>query len=563
MDNNFKDLKNQSKKLPSLPGVYLFKNIDNQILYIGKAKNLKNRITSYFQNNDNLKNLALLENSSKIEHIATKSELEAMLLEAELIKANQPKFNILLKDGQPFLYIMIPSNTKKLPELKIVRNKKTKGTYFGPFLEKTSTRKVYNFLLKTFKLKLCSQKIENGCLDYHMGLCAGNCKPNFNEKNYLQRLELAKLSLQKGHSKFLKYLEAEILKNNTKLNFEKSKELYEYLKAFKIIFNNLDENYSFKNPNNSLITKDIWILSEDKKSLFLFKEKNTSLSKKQLFVFPFIKKENKTSKINSLPIHSTSQKIYSFNANEYNILEKSKANSSINYIEYITSYYQNFNCANTILTNFDIKKDEKDLLEKFLKKFHKKDQPVNIIKPKDGHLYNLIKLAKINVDQYLEKQKDLATSLQNLFKLDKEIHTIDCFDISHKQGTFMVGSCVRFKDGQPDKKNFRHFKIKTVHQSDDYASLQEIVKRRYKNPQNIPDLVLIDGGKGQLNSVIKVLPNANIASLAKREETIFSQNIPLGKILNIQNYTSQVLIALRDYTHHFAISYHKKLSKFN
>lgn len=524
MDNFFKILQDQSKKLPNSPGVYLFKNLNNQILYIGKAKNLKKRIKSYFQNNTNLKNIALIKNSFKIEHIKTKSELEAMLLEAELIKANQPKFNILLKDGQPFLYILITSPSKKLPELKIVRNKKAKGTYFGPFLEKTPTRKVYNFLIKTFRLKLCNKKIENGCLDYHMGLCAGNCKSNFDKNSYLERLELAKLALKKGHQKFLIHLQTEIENNNKLLNFEKSRELYEYLQAFKSVFKNLDENYSFKNPEKSLIAKDIWFLDKNKKTLFLFKEKNTSLSKKRIFTF---------------------------------------LNNEENYIEYMTSYYQNFNCSNTILINFDIKKSEKELLEKFLKKFHKKDQPVNIIKPKDGHSYNLLKLAQINVEQYFEKQNNLAMSLQKLLKLDKEIHTIDCFDISHKQGTFMVGSCVRFKDGQADKKNFRHFKIKTVHQSDDYASLQEIVKRRYKNPQDIPDLILIDGGKGQLNSVIKILPNANIASLAKKEETIFSQKIPFGKTLDIQDYSSQILIALRDYTHHFAISYHKKLSKVN
>ncbi|MBD3273407.1 hypothetical protein GF385_03610, partial [Candidatus Dependentiae bacterium] len=343
MDNFFEKLQNQSKKLPALPGVYLFKNSADQILYIGKAKNLKNRIKSYFQNNKHIKNMALIENSSKIEHIITKSELEAMLLEAELIKSNQPKFNILLKDGQPFLYIKLNNRTKKLPQLEIVRNKKTKGIYFGPFLEKTPTRKVYNFLMKTFRLKICNKKIENGCLDYHMGLCAGNCKSNFDEKSYLERLNLAKLALKKGHAKFLKHLEKEILKNNIKLKFEKSKELYEYLKAFKIVFHNLDENYSFKSPSKTLVTKDIWILDKNKKTLFLFKEKNAALSKKRIFSLQF---------------------------------------EDINdYLKYIYSYYQNFNCSNTILTNFEIKNTHKKILEKFLKSFHRKDYPVKIITP--------------------------------------------------------------------------------------------------------------------------------------------------------------------------------------
>ncbi len=525
MNKNLKKLHDQSKKFPNLPGIYLFEDDKNHILYIGKAKNLKNRVKSYFTKNTNIKNLALIENSAIIEHISTKSELEAMILEAELIKANQPKFNILLKDGQPFLYLLITNPIMGLPILKIVRNKKIKGTYFGPFLEKIPTRKVYNFLIKTFKLKICNKKIESGCLDYHLGICAGKCKSNFDKELYLQRLELTKLFLNKGHSKFLKYLEKEIEKNNVNLSFEKSKELHEYYKAFKVVFKSIDENYSFKSPNKTLSTKDIWILSKDKKSLFLFKEKNVALTKKRIFTFPF-EEEN-------------------------------------DYLEYITSYYQNFNCSNTILLNFNIKKENTNLLEKFLKKFHKKDIPVSIIQPKTGHQYNLIKLSQIHVDQYLEKQKSLSRSLKILLKLDNEPHTIDCFDVSHKQGTFMVGSCVRFKDGQPDKTNFRHFNIKTVNHSNDYACLQEIVKRRYRNIKDIPDLILIDGGKGQLSSIVKILPNTELASIAKKEETVFSKKISFGKKLNIQTYSAQVLIALRDYTHHFAINYHRKISKIS
>ncbi|MBD3272967.1 excinuclease ABC subunit C, partial [Candidatus Dependentiae bacterium] len=183
--------------------------------------------------------------------------------------------------------------------------------------------------------------------------------------------------------------------------------------------------------------------------------------------------------------------------------------------------------------------------------------------PIEGHLYNLINLAKIQMDQYFEKQKNLAVSLKQLLKLDIEPNTIDCFDISHKQGKFIVGSCVRFKNGEPDKQNFRHFKIKTINYSNDYACLQEIVKRRYKNPEYLPDLILIDGGKGQLNSIKKIIHNTQIASLAKKEETVFCSKIPFGKKLNIQNYAAQTLIALRDYTHHFAISYHRKISKIS
>ncbi|MBU4269278.1 excinuclease ABC subunit UvrC [Candidatus Dependentiae bacterium] len=521
MNNSFNILLNQAKKFPSSPGIYIFKNIDNQIIYIGKAKNLKKRIKSYFQKEQDLKSLSLTQNATSLEFIITKSELQAMLLEAELIKANQPKFNILLKDGQPFLYILFSQPSKKLPEIKIVRNKKEKGTYFGPFIDKTETRKVYNFLLHTFRLKLCNKKIDNGCLDFHLGLCAGSCTNNFDKNAYITRLNLAKKSLESGHKKFLNYLNQEIKNNNNLLNFEKSKELHEYRKAFNIVFKTLDEDYSYKKIAKNLALKDIWILDTNTKNLIVFEELNGAIKRKKIFNI-FLEHEN-------------------------------------SYIEYINSYYQNFNANNIILINFEIKNNEKILLEKFIKLWQHKTNNISIIKPNDGHLLSLVNLAQIHAQEELKNQKSLNISLKLLLKLEKDVNTIDCFDISHTQGNFMVGSCVRFKDGQPDYKNFRHFKIKTLDNQNDYAALQEIVSRRYKFSDNIPDLILIDGGKGQLSSIEKILPTAQIASLAKREETVFSKNIPNGKILNPQNYTAQVLIALRDYTHHFAISYHRKV----
>ena len=220
--SNLTKIHTQATNLPALPGVYLFKDEKNQILYIGKAKNLKKRVLNYFQKqNTGWKSAAIVDASKKIDYIITKTELEAMLLEAQLIQSNQPKFNILLKSGQPFLYILITSPLRKFPEIKLVRTKKAKGTYFGPFLEKTPARKVYNFITKTFKLNLCKNKIESGCLEYHIGNCAGNCRSNFNKENYLERLNLAKIALQQGHKKFLKHLSKKIENHNQNLEFEK------------------------------------------------------------------------------------------------------------------------------------------------------------------------------------------------------------------------------------------------------------------------------------------------------------------------------------------------------
>jgi len=514
-------LANQIKKFPCLAGVYLFKSFDDQILYIGKAKNLKTRVSNYLKHDD-WKSSSIMNASSKVDFIITKNELEAMLLEAKMIQGNQPKFNVLLKTGQPFIYLMITNS--KLPELKIVRNKKQKGSYFGPFIEKNHARKVFNFLIKTFHLKICKKKIDQGCLYFHMGLCSGSCKKDFDEKGYLERLNLAQKALSQGHEKFLKYLKKQMDKHNERLEFEKSKELNEYYQAFKSVFTSLETDIS-KEKLQTITTKDIWILTPDKQSLFLFQEKETALKKKHVFFFA----------IKDQPEE---------------------------YLTYFQSYYQTYKSPATILTNFEIAKDQKILMEKFLQKWHEQ-KTVIISAPEKGHFANLIKLSQIKADQEIKKQKSMGKTLQTFLKLNIEPHTIDCFDISHKQGQNMVGSCVRFKDGQPDKKNFRHFKIKTVKGQDDYAALREIVSRRYRDTKNLPDLILIDGGKGQLNAVKNLLARAEFASLAKKEETIFSSRILNGKKLNIKTHVGQILIALRDYTHHFAISYHKKLEQLN
>lgn len=522
MENISNKLITQIKNLPPKPGVYLFKDENNEVLYIGKAKNLKNRVSDYVINKErDLKAHSILSASTHIDHTITKNELAAMLLEAQLIQSYQPKFNVLLKTGQPFLYLLI--TTEKTPELKIVRNQKQKGTYLGPFIDKTSARKVYDFLIKTFRLKLCKKRIENGCLFYHMGICAGKCRPDFNLNDYLERLELARLALKSDHHKFLGQISTLIDQHNKKMEFEKSKKLYEYKKAFQNIFSML----SIKAGSSASIEyKDIWFLTADNQALFLFKERNSVLTKKEIFYFPIS---------GELP----------------------------DYLGYFESYYRTNPATTTILVNLKLTKYERELYQQFLSEMQVNQQSISIITPKDGHFANLLRLAKIHAEMELSKQKSAAQTLKSMLKLTHEPHSIDCFDISHKQGKFMVGSCVRFVDGKPDKVNFRHFHIKTITTQDDYAALEEVVSRRYKNKQNLPDLVLIDGGKGQLSAVQHLLPGVEFASLAKKEETIYSKHLPDGKKLNIKTFAGQLLIALRDYTHHFAISFHRKISKLS
>lgn len=409
--------KKHTNVIPRAPGIYYFKDKDGNVLYVGKAKNLAHRVNSYFQKGYDWKIAALIEEYTHVSYILTKNETEALLLEAQMVKEHKPKYNVLLKEGQPFLYILFTTNDE-LPLIELVRNKRKRGTYFGPFLHKRQARGVAAYLTETFRLHLCNKKIANGCLDYHLGKCAGSCLASFDKADYLFRLELAMDVLRGNHKQSLKNLHLKMQEYNKIFAFEKSKRLAHYIENLDIIFE-------------------------------------------------------------------------------------------------------------TIRTRFHEKKYAHDI---FIA-----TTPTSI-KPRDKALAEL--------PAFLHLPPSVT------------IRTIDCFDISHFQSSYLVGSCVRFTNGIPDKNNFRRFKIKTLQIQNDYAALQEIITRRYRNPDDIPDVILIDGGKGQLSAARGALPNSIIISLAKREETLFSAAFPEGKKLDLHTPVGQLLIALRDYAHHFAITYH-------
>jgi excinuclease ABC subunit C len=404
--------------LPSLPGIYLFKNRENQIIYVGKAKSLKKRVQSYFHKKEkDWKVKALIEEHATIDHIVTHSEPEALILEAQLIKEHQPKFNVLLKSGQPFVYFLFTK--APIQQFKVVRNKKEKGTYFGPFLQKKQARSAFDYLQKTFRLELCNQRVKEGCLKYHIDLCAGNCRDDFDQEEYLFRIELTKQVLQGNYNQSLKDLKKRIAQLSAQLEFEKAKNTHYYAQNLDTIFATLKTKFS-----------------EKRYEAAIFYATN--------------------------PLHT------------------------------------------------------------------RKDPDLGL--------------------QY---------ALKDFLQSPNPIQTIDCFDVSHFQSNYIVGSCIRFIHGIPDKNNFRRFNIKTLQKQNDYAALQEIVLRRYKNKEDLPDLIIIDGGKGQLSATQAVIDSVPIISLAKREERLFMNQFPRGILLGKNTSLGQLFIAMRDYAHHFAISYHR------
>lgn len=391
------------------PGVYLFYNQHQEVIYIGKAKSLAKRIASYFNNPDEHKVSMILQEATNIQTIPVSSEIEALYLEVDLVKKYQPKFNVLLKEGNPFVYLLFSSGT--VPTLSVVRTKQKKGTFVGPFLTKKIAHSVFNFLMKTFKLNLCKKKIEHGCLQYHIGICAGFCSKNFDLDFYITRLTIAKNFMTKTPSAVLKDIEQQMILASKNREYEKAKSLLEYKNNFEKLIYTLEK-------------------------LKTMPSKQAAKSKSQ-----------------SLPL-------------------------------------------------------------------------------------------LIDIKQRLH--------LQHI------PFVIDCFDISHLQGQAIVGSCIRYVHGQPEPKSFRRFEVKTLQGQDDYAALAEIVQRRYKTKTNYPNLIVVDGGKGQISAIKPFIGTAELVGLAKREETIITADFKHFITLDVHRPEDLLLLQIRDKTHHFAISYHRK-----
>lgn len=511
-------LQDTIRALPHAPGVYIFKDTTNTIIYIGKAKDLRNRCTSYItpEPHDH-KGQTLVSTATSLEFIETINEVTALVLEAELIQHNRPHLNVLLKDGQPFLYITITA--EKLPRLLIARTKTTKGTYFGPFVEKRPIRSLYDFLIKTFRLDICGKRIENGCLRFHMGICSGSCKSDFDEQGYRERLAFVKKLLSGGRTSLFKELDALIAAHSEKMEFEIARKLLGYKEHVAHFFENKAGALSLQDTLTQKTSRHVWIHSP----------KNITVLSEQKLRFTTL---------------------YTFIADESEPIDA-----------YMTTYYQQYPAPATLITN--TQPDDTELLRGFLQTRWNRSEPTNIACDPQGHLEHVLKLAQLQVVGKTLHTDTTGLELQKFLELPSPPRVIDCFDISHTQGHNIVGASVRFVDGVPDKSGCRKFIIQSLVDQNDYAALQEVASRRYHSIEELPDLLLIDGGKGQLNAVLAiVLDHIECASIAKKEERIFSPRLaPEGKVLNKRSKAAKTLIGLRDYAHHFAISFHRNRTK--
>ncbi|MDC1105700.1 excinuclease ABC subunit UvrC [Prolixibacteraceae bacterium] len=530
-------IKDKIKLLPNEPGVYQYFDKHNTIIYIGKAKNLKKRVSSYFnKSHDNLKTEILVRKIYSIQHIVVETEEDALLLENNLIKKYKPKYNILLKDDKTYPWICV--SNENFPRVFLTRNVVKDGSiYYGPYTSTSMVRALLDLIHRIFKLRSCRLKltkdnIDDGkfkiCLEYHINNCYGPCEGYYSEENYNQDIQRVKHILNGNLGEVLEYLQSTMIKLSIELRFEEANE-------FKQKFNLLN-NYKSRSTVVSSKIKDVDVFSVDAD------EKSGYVN--------FIKVKN-----GAIIQSYTSEYRKKLDESLEEIIEKG----------IIDIRQRFFSLAREILIPIEI-----DLsLEN-----------VKFIIPQIGDKKKLLDLSNRNVKYYKLEQKK-ARSLKNpeiktdrlLEKIRKDLQLrvlprhIECFDNSNIQGHYAVAACVVFKNGKPSKKEYRHFNIKTVEGPNDFASMEEIIYRRYhrliQEDQPLPDVIVIDGGKGQLSAAVKILRDLEIINkvcvigLAKRLEEIFFPGDPIPLYLDKKSETLRVIQHLRDEAHRFGISFHR------
>ena len=525
------------KNIPDNPGVYLMKNEKGKIIYVGKAKNLRNRVSSYFKNinSHNAKTLELVKNIRDIEFFICKTEVEALILENNLIKKNKPKYNILLKDEKTYPYIKF--TREKFPKLEVVRSTKRlneKADYFGPY--PMGIFFAVKSLLKIFPMRDCNrnmEKITKPCLKYHMNTCPAPCMYKDIETEYNLNVENFK-SFLKGHqSDILDILEKRMKHFSDNMEFERA----------------INEREKINSLKRMLETQIIEYSKEINEDVFVFEEKRE-------FVFLCVLNIREGKVINKNHIKISMEK-----SQEDDLFER-----------LITSYYEKRSIPRNIIC--DMRYEDKSELIKEWSKIEK-GKEIKMHFPKiHSRRYELLEMGYLNlkeeVEKYLRQKKVVQEGLRNLKKtlrLNSHPYRIECFDISNIQGKDAVAAMTVAIDGEVTPKEYRHFKITVKDTPDDFLMMREALTRRYSKLEKdqLPNLILIDGGKGQLGVATEVLEKlgkieyTDIISIAKREEEIFKSYESDPYLFEKEDETLKILQRLRDEAHRFGITHHRKL----
>lgn len=534
-----KDYKQISDTIPKQPGVYRFLDEDGTILYVGKAKVLKNRLSSYFGSKKNMayKTRTMVRNADHIEFTIVDTEQDALLLENTLIKKFQPRYNVMLKDGKNYSYICI----KKEPFPRVFFTRKLirdGSTYFGPYTSKHRINIILDLIKKLFQLRTCwlplnEKNIEAGkfkiCLEYHIKNCAGPCEGLESEEDYNKKIDQIKNILNGSFGTVKQFIQDEMQKHAEAMEFEEAQILKSKLEAF--------EDYQAKSTVVSTSVKDLDVFS------FVDDDKHAYVN--------YLKIMNGAI-INTDTVELTKN------------LNEEKEDILLYAIEKLREKFKSF--ATEIVVPFDLGWLIED---------------VKITVPQIGDKKKLLDLSQKNVTYFrLQMKKDAinrakkVTSSERILKtMQEDLHMdvvpfhIECFDNSNIQGTNPVSSCVVFKNAKPSKRDYRKFNIKTVVGPDDFASMKEVVYRRYKRLKeegdDLPQLVIIDGGKGQLSAAYEILKDLDLhekilmIGIAKRLEEIFFPEDPIPLYINKKSETLKVIQHARNEAHRFAITFHR------
>ena len=517
-------------ELPNKPGVYIMRDKTDTIIYIGKAKNLVKRVKSYFREKlDRPKTQILMSHFDSLEYIVTNSEKEALILEATLIKKHRPRYNVQLKDDKRYPYVKITS--EKFPRLVITRNVTKDGIYYGPFTDVGSVKQTVKFLKLLFKIRTC-RNMDGPCLNSQIDLCYAPCDGKISQEEYGEIINKIDLFFQGKYSTIVKNLKREMAEAAANEEYEKAAVIRDQISSIEEIMEK-----QFVDLVDDDLDQDVIAIAqgENEVVVIIMPIRNGKIVGRDDFL------------MSGSQYDSSSEILFAF----------------------IQQYYgYNRHVPKQILLDEDI--DDKELLEEWLSDL--RGNKVHIKVPQKGVKLRLVKMARKNAEIIKHQKKKMENALIELkkyLKLEKLPRVMEGYDISNISGEFAVGSKVSFKDGKPNKKMYKHFRMETPGPND-FAMMEELLTRRLKmidrDPE--PDLIVIDGGKGQLGMACGVLDKLNlthipIIGLAKEFEEIYLPNTKRPIIIPKNNKALHLLQQVRDESHRFAITYHRKLRSKN
>ena len=549
------------QNLPLLPGVYLMKNAEGTILYVGKARRLRHRVRSYFTKSalPSVRIATMVIQIAEIEYIVTDSEIEALILEATLIKKHKPQYNVVLKDDKNFPYIKLTIN-EEFPRIATVRKIKRDGAlYFGPYVNVGALHKTLKLAKRFFPLRLCSGDItlnckSRPCFEYEIHRCLGPCAGKCTKEEYLQVVEEAKLFLQGKKEVLIKELQQRMQQYADALEFEKAAKIRDQIEAVSHVM-----------ERQKVISTNF-----ENQDVVATARKGTQINLQIFFIRNGILMGRK-----------------SFNFSEV-VQGDREHTEDLEEREVLRSFVEQFYVKEVLIPDEILLPEaipNQEMIEEWLTE--KRGKKVSFLVPQRGKKKHLISLVQQNAQLALtevveidsaEFQKILA-ELQQQFHFTHLPRRIECFDISNIQGALAVGSMVVCIDGLMRPKEYKRFKIKTIEGSDDFGMMQEVISRRYSRVQkenlSFPDLIMIDGGKGQLHAAKYALHALHVSSpdviaLAKAHgprgtekdrERVFTTVTGEGTVLDTTTKSAQLLQHIRDEAHRFAITYHRNLRK--